>query len=59
MKKEYIEPTMRLAELRHRCHLLAGSDTLHGKTGLNNWDRSPIKTYSGEDDTVTDEEDVI
>ena len=50
---------MRLAELRHRCHLLAGSDTLHGKTGLNNWDRSPIKTYSGEDDTVTDEEDVI
>ena len=59
MKKEYIEPTMRLAELRHKHHLLFGSAGSHSKPGnLNYWDE-PVKTYSGGDDTIIDEDDVI
>ena len=58
MKKEYIEPAMRLAELRHKHHLLFGSDGSHSKPGnLNYWDE-PVKTYSGGDETIN-EDDVI
>ena len=59
MKKEYFEPAMRVAELKHRHHLLAGSNGQQGKPGnLNYWDE-PVKTYSGGDETITDEDDII
>ena len=32
MKKEYMKPVMRIVELKHKCHLLAGS---LDKNGMN------------------------
>ena len=58
MKKEYIEPAMRLAELRHKHHLLFGSDGRQGKSGLTDLDET-MDTYTGGDDTIIDEDDVI
>ena len=59
MKKEYIEPAMRLAELRHKHHLLAGSNGQgQGKSGWTDLDET-MDTYTGGDDTIIDEDDVI
>ena len=30
MKKEYMNPTMKVVEVKHRCHILAGSTDPHG-----------------------------
>ena len=30
MKKEYMNPTMKVVEIKHRCHILAGSTDPNG-----------------------------
>ena len=58
MKKEYFEPAMRVAELKHRHHLLAGSNGQgQGKSGLTDLDEN-MDTYTGGDETIN-EDDVI
>lgn len=47
MKKEYIMPTMRIVELRHKAHLLAGSGNApDGYSG---------KKFKVNDDNIDDE----
>lgn len=55
MKKEYIEPAMRLAELKHKHHLLQSSAKIY------NLSDKPFGTFDGVDDTIGDgeEEDII
>ena len=56
MKKEYIEPAMRLAELKHKHHLLQNS-----AKNIYNLSDKPFGTFDGDDDTIDDgeEEDII
>ena len=58
MKKEYIEPAMRLAELRHRNHLLQSSYTKGNIYQLSN---SPFGKYNDSEDELTEEyvDDII
>ena len=57
MKKEYIEPAMRLVELKHMHHLLQSS----AKPNIYNLSNKPFGTYDDDDDTIGDgeEEDII
>lgn len=56
MKKEYIEPAMRLVELKHKHHLLQSS-----AKNIYNLSDKPFGTFDGVDDTIGDgeEEDII
>lgn len=56
MKKEYIEPAMRLVELKHMHHLLQSS-----AMNIYNLSNKPFGTYDDDDDTIGDgeEEDII
>ena len=45
MKKEYIQPTMRVVALKHQTHILAGSNYDDVKT--------PVQTYDEEGDVIT------
>ena len=54
MKKEYIEPAMRLAELKHKHHLLQSS-----AKNIYNLSDKPFGTYDDDDDEIVDEDDVI
>ena len=56
MKKEYIEPAMRLVELKHMHHLLQSS-----AKNIYNLSDKPFGTFDGDDDTIGDgeEEDII
>ena len=56
MKKEYIEPAMRLVELKHMHHLLQSS-----AMNIYNLSNKPFGTYDDDDDTIVDgdEEDII
>ena len=56
MKKEYIEPAMRLAELKHKHHLLQSS-----AKNIYNLSDKPFGAFDGDDDTIDDgeEEDII
>ena len=55
MKKEYFEPTMRVANLRHTNHLLAGSDIdIYSKPGSNRWGDKSLGTFDGSDGNVKD-----
>jgi hypothetical protein len=56
MKKEYIEPAMRLAELKHKHHLLQSSEK-----NIYNLSDKPFGTFDGDDDTIDDgeEEEII
>ena len=51
MKKEYIMPTMRIVELRHKTHLLSGSGN-----DPNGYDG---KKYNINDDEISDENYVM
>ena len=53
MKKEYIEPAMRLAELRHRNHLLQSSYT---KGNIYQLNKSPFGKYNDSEDELTEED---
>ena len=57
MKKEYIEPAMRLAELRHKHHLLQSS----AKQNIYDLSQKPFGKFDGDDDTIGDgdEDDII
>ena len=55
MKKEYFEPTMRVANLKHRYHLLAGSNG-QSKPNLNQWGDKSFGTFDGGDDEITDDD---
>ena len=56
MKKEYIEPAMRVAELKHKYHLLQGS----GKQNIYDLSQKPFGKFDGDDDTIGDgDEDYI
>ena len=57
MKKEYIEPAMRLVELKHMHHLLQSS----AKPNIYNLSNKPFGTFEGDDDTIGDgeEEEII
>ena len=55
MKKEYIEPTMRLANLRHKSHLLQSS----AKPNIYQLSDKPFGTYDDDDDEIVDDGDVI
>lgn len=50
MKKDYMKPTMRVVELRHRTTLLVGSG------GPNRLDGTKKSVYRGGDDTLGDED---
>ena len=52
MKKEYIEPAMRLAELRHRNHLLQASM----KGSIYNLRNTPLGKYNDSEDELTEED---
>ena len=56
MKKEYIEPAMRLAELKHKHHLLQSS-----AKNIYNLSDKPFGTFDDDEDTIGDgeEEDII
>jgi hypothetical protein len=56
MKKEYIEPTMRVVELKHKHHLLQSS-----ARNIYNLSDKPFGTYDDDDDTIGDgeEEEII
>ena len=61
MKKVYTKPAICLVELSHNHCLLAGSDTKK-KFDVNNiYDMSvePIQTFTGGDETIVDEDDII
>ena len=53
MKKEYIEPAMRLVELKHMHHLLQSS----AKPNIYNLSNKPFGTFDGDDDTIGDDEE--
>ena len=56
MKKEYIEPAMRLAELRHKHHLLQSS----AKQNIYDLSQDSFGKFDGEDDEIGDgDEDYI
>lgn len=54
MKKEYIEPAMRLVELKHKHHLLQSS-----AMNIYNLSDKPFGTFDGDDDEIVDDDDVI
>ena len=56
MKKEYIEPAMRLAELKHKHHLLQSS-----AKNIYSLSDKPFGTFDDDDDTIGDgeEDDII
>ena len=56
MKKEYIEPAMRLAELKHKHHLLQSS-----AKNIYQLSDKPFGTFDDDDDTIGDgeEDDII
>ena len=56
MKKEYIEPAMRLAELKHKHHLLQSS-----AKNIYQLSDKPFGTFDDDEDTIGDgeEEDII
>ena len=60
MKKEYIKPAMRVAELRHKHHILVGSDE-HSEGKINPFQDDTFHMFDGEDDTIGDgdEDDII
>ena len=58
MKTVYFEPTMRVANLKHRYHLLAGSNG-QSKPNLNQWGDKSFGTFDGDDDVIVDDDDVI
>ena len=45
MKKEYIQPTMRVVALKHQTHILAGSNYDNVST--------PVDTYDKPEDEIT------
>ena len=51
MKKEYIMPTMRIVELRHKAHLLAGSGSAPDGYGG--------RKYKINNDEINDDHSVI
>ena len=53
MKKEYIEPAMRLANLKHKYHLLQSS----AKPNIYQLSDKPFGTYDDDDDTIGDDEE--
>ena len=55
MKKEYIEPEMRLAELRHQHHILQGSKNIYDLS------HKPFGKFDDEKDVIgdDDEDDII
>jgi hypothetical protein len=53
MKKEYIEPAMRLAELKHKHHLLQSS----AKPNIYQLSDKPFGTFDDDDDTIGDGEE--
>ena len=56
MKKEYIEPAMRVAELRHKHHLLQSS----AKANIYDLSDKPFGKFNDEDDEIGDgDEDYI
>ena len=55
MKKEYIEPAMRLAELKHKHHLLQSS----AKPNIYQLSDKPFGTFDDDDDEIVDDGDVI
>ena len=63
MKKVYTKPAICLVELSHSHCLLGGSDTNDTKKINNIYDMSvePIKSFTGGDETIgdEDEEDII
>ena len=58
MKKVYTKPAICLVELSHSHCLLGGSDT---KKIYDIYDMSvePIKSFTGGDETIGDEDDII
>ena len=54
MKKEYIEPAMRLVELKHMHHLLQSS-----AKNIYNLSDKPFGTFDGDDDEIVDDGYVI
>lgn len=52
MKKEYIEPAMRLVELKHMHHLLQSS-----ARNIYNLSNKPFGTFDGDDDTIGDDDE--
>ena len=55
MKKEYMEPAMRLAELKHKHHLLQSS----AKPNIYQLRDKSFGTYDDDDDEIVDDGDVI
>ena len=53
MKKEYFEPTMRVANLRHTNHLLQQSGS-YSKPNLNQWGDRSFGTFDGSDGNSKD-----
>lgn len=49
---------MRVANLKHRYHLLAGSNG-QSKPNLNQWGDKSFGTFDGDDDVIVDDGDVI
>ena len=54
MKKEYIEPAMRLVELKHKHHLLKSS-----ARNIYNVSDKHFGTFDGDDEEIVDDDDVI
>ena len=52
MKKEYIEPAMRLVELKHMHHLLQSS-----AMNIYNLSDKPFGTFDDDEDTIGDGEE--
>ena len=52
MKKEYIEPAMRLVELKHMHHLLQSS-----AKNIYNLSDKPFGIFDGDDDEIVDDEE--
>ena len=52
MKKEYIEPAMRLVELKHMHHLLQSS-----AKNIYNLSDKPFGTFDDDEDTIDDGEE--
>ena len=50
MKKEYIQPTMRVVALKHQTHILAGSPY----DGL----QSPVSTYDNDEDVINEKSSI-
>ena len=47
-RKDYVEPTMKVVQLKHQCHILEGSDTATTSASRNGYGEAITDTWGNE-----------